>query len=60
MYITHGSELQDQEEAAYTRIFWPTQPLQWVIYTDDSSKIFNAVTQPLQQFRLLNYRPSTF
>ena len=29
IYIkTHGSESRGQEEAAYTCIFWPTQPLQ--------------------------------
>ena len=36
---THGSESWGQEEAACMRVFWPTQPLQWVIYTDGSSKI---------------------
>ena len=25
---THGSESRGQEEAAYTHVFWPTQPLQ--------------------------------
>ena len=36
---THGSESRGQEEAACMRVFWPTRPLQWVIYTDGSSKI---------------------
>ena len=31
-----GSESQGQEEAAYTCIFRPTQPLQRVIYMDGS------------------------
>ena len=30
MYVikTHGSESRGQEEAACTRVFWPTRPLQ--------------------------------
>ena len=30
LYIikTHGSDSRGQEEAACTRVFWPTQPLQ--------------------------------
>ena len=36
---THSDESRGQEEAACTRIFWPTQPLQWVIYMDGSSKL---------------------
>ena len=39
---THGSESRGQEEAACTRVFWPTQPLQWVIYTDGSSQILKC------------------
>ena len=59
---THGSESQGQEEAACMRVFWPT-------VRDHCSELFtqmaalkfvNAVTQPLLQYRLLNYRPSTF
>ena len=37
-----GSESWGQEEAA---CIWPTQPLQWVIYTDDSSKFKNTATK---------------
>ena len=37
---THGSESRGQEEPACMRVFWPTRPLQWVIYTDGSCKIF--------------------
>ena len=29
---THGSESRGQEEAACTRVFWPTRPLQLVSY----------------------------
>ena len=39
---THGSESRGQEEAACMRVFWPTRPLQWVIYTDGSSKILKC------------------
>ena len=53
---THGSESRGQEEAACTWVFWPTRPLQWVVYTDGSSKILKCITQPLKQFHLLNYR----
>ena len=37
---THSSESWGQEEAACTRVFWPMRLLQWVIYTDGSSKIW--------------------
>ena len=33
-----SNESQGQEEAVYMHVFRPTQPLQWVIYTDGSSK----------------------
>ena len=36
---THSGESWGQEEAACMHIFKPTWPLQWVIYTDGSSKI---------------------
>ena len=36
--MSGGSESQGQEEAARMHIIRPTQPLQRVIYTDDSSK----------------------
>ena len=57
---THGSELQGQEEAACTHVFWPTQPLQWVIYTDGWSKIWKQSNSTTIAVFLLNYRPSTF
>ena len=41
---THGSESRGQEEAACTHVFWPTRPLQWVIYTDGSTQILSRLT----------------
>ena len=39
---THSSQWLGQEEAACMCVFWSTQPLQWVIYTDGSSKIWKC------------------
>ena len=50
MIKTHGSESRGQEEAACMRVFWPTRPLQWVIYTDGSSKILKCCNSATSSF----------
>ena len=42
---TYSNGLLGQGEAACIYVFLPTQPRQYIIYIDSSSKISNAVTK---------------
>ena len=60
---THGSESRGQEEAALSDARASSglrDHYSELVTRMAALKFVNAVTQPLLQYRLLNYRPSAF
>ena len=59
---THGSESRGQEEATCTLVFWPTLPLQWVIFFAHPAlacglwfNLFGIIAFPVSQPYLLDF-----